>query len=74
MKTILSGLVDYEKVKVRQCTLAKEPCDKLQDLYAKQGALEMSKYETSHNSYSESDVEETNFSRNPKRGSGQIQR
>jgi len=35
MNAILSGLLDLEKAKVRQCTSAKEFWDKLQDLYAK---------------------------------------
>jgi hypothetical protein len=75
MNSILSGLVDSEKSKVGQCTSTKEIWDKLQDLYAKQGALDMLKYtrteenKASDNSDSESDVEEANIPRNPKRGS-----
>jgi hypothetical protein len=40
MSSILSVLADSKKVKVRQSTLAKEIWDKLQDLYAKEEALE----------------------------------
>jgi hypothetical protein len=75
MNSILSGLVDSEKSKVGQCTSTKELWDKLQDIYAKQGALDMLKWTKEEenkvdNSDSESDVEEANISRNPKRGSG----
>jgi hypothetical protein len=60
--SILSGLLDSEKVKVGQCTSAKELWDKLQDIYAKEATLEMSKwtrteeYKTSDSSDSESNA------------------
>jgi len=41
MNVILSGLVDYEKSKVGQCTSTKELWEKLQDLYAKRATLEI---------------------------------
>jgi hypothetical protein len=44
MNFILSGLLDSKKFKVVQCTTTNELWDKVQDLYANQTALEMSKW------------------------------
>jgi hypothetical protein len=44
MNAILSGLVDFEKSKVGQCTSSKYLWDKIKYLHVKQGALDMLKY------------------------------
>jgi hypothetical protein len=78
MNSILSGLLDSNKDKVGQFTLAKEIWDNIQDIYTREATLEMSKwkrtkeYETSDNSDNESNAEEAKFSRNPKKGSSKI--